>query len=345
MIANELAPQATAPPETVSWEAPLPGAWSRAFRLGEWLGDPVTPLFESWLLTRIEDRMHGFYGRLLGIQLPEPAHVVVHGWYFYGLNFLPATPGAMLAMMVRHVLPRLLVRPRRTAIAFPPLARFAVRLYEDEWKVDVRPRYQRLAREAGAEIDTASSDRLVALIDELADAAGDYFTSATAVAGYASKAEFPLARFYSALLAPRIGGSHLEILAGLGSEASAPTAHAVRTLDWMEPTFGESGVPGDPSAANARHSEARKRRLEAQSRARAALRADARQLRTFDRLLAVAQRYAVIREELVAEWTLPWPILRRAVLRLGADLVARNAAGRAARRARRHLRPHGRRRG
>jgi phosphohistidine swiveling domain-containing protein len=314
--------------DVVSWEAPLPGAWSRAFRLGEWLGGPVTPLFESWLLSRIEDRMHGFYGSLLGIDVPRPGHVVVNGWYFYGLNFMPAKPAATVGMMVRHVLPRLIRHPRRTAIALPPIAHFSVSLYEAEWRSDVRPRYRQLADEAAAEIETASSDRLVGLIDELADAAGDYFTSATAVAGYASKAEIPLARFHSAHLAPQIGGSHLELLGGLGSEASAPAAHAVRTLDWMEPTLGETGVPFNSSPANARHADARTRRREAESRARAALGSDAKRVRQFERLLSVAQRYAGIREELLGEWTLPWPILRRAVVRLSADLVARNAIDR-----------------
>ena len=46
----------TALPEPVIWKASLPGAWARHIRLGEWLGDPVTPLFESWGLPRIEDR-------------------------------------------------------------------------------------------------------------------------------------------------------------------------------------------------------------------------------------------------------------------------------------------------
>ena len=34
----------TALPEPVRWEAPLPGGWVRNFRLGEWLGAPMTPL-------------------------------------------------------------------------------------------------------------------------------------------------------------------------------------------------------------------------------------------------------------------------------------------------------------
>ena len=45
----------TSLPEPESWKAPLPGAWARNIRLGEWLGDPVTPLFASWGLPRIEE--------------------------------------------------------------------------------------------------------------------------------------------------------------------------------------------------------------------------------------------------------------------------------------------------
>jgi rifampicin phosphotransferase len=313
----------TALPDTVSWEPPLPGAWSRDFRLGEWLGDPVTPLFESWLLTRIEDGMHRFYGGLLGIELPQPAHVIVNGWYFYGLNFMPAKRAAMLAMMVLHVLPRLVLHPRRTAIAFPQLAHFSVSHYETDWRADVQPRYVRLVRDAAAEVETATSDRLVAVIDKLADAAGEYFTAATAVAGYASKAELPLARFYTAHLAPKVGGSHLELLTGLGTELPTLASHAVRSLDWAEPTLGEAGAPIDPSRANARQAEARARRLEAEARARDALAADPKLLRQFERLLAEAQRYGGVREELIRDWTLPWPTLRRAVLRLGVDLADR----------------------
>jgi phosphohistidine swiveling domain-containing protein len=311
----------TALPEPVSWEPPVPGAWSRDFRLGEWLGDPVTPLFENWLLTRIEDRMHQHYGQLLGAEQPRPTHIIVNGWYFYGLNFIPARPGALLAMMVRHVLPRLVFRPRRTAIAFPPLAHFSVGLYEREWRTEVRPRYRRLVAQATEEVDSATPARLVESIDELADSAGDYFTSATMVAGYASKAQIPLARFYSAHLAPRIGGSHLDLLAGLGEEPPVPVPHAVRTLDWAEPTLGETGAAQDPARAKARRGEARTRRLQAEANAREALSADSKLLHRFERLLAQAQRYAIIREDLMAEFTLPWPILRRAVFHLGDALV------------------------
>ena len=51
----------TALPPDVSWESPAPGAYTRMLRFGEWIGEPVTPLFESWLLTAMEDRMHALF--------------------------------------------------------------------------------------------------------------------------------------------------------------------------------------------------------------------------------------------------------------------------------------------
>jgi len=41
----------------------------------------------------------------------------------------------------------------------------------------------------------------------------------------------------------------------------------------------------------------------------------------FEQVLAPAQRYARLREEIVSHFTLAWPVLRRAVLRLGGELV------------------------
>jgi pyruvate,water dikinase len=44
-------------------------------------------------------------------------------------------------------------------------------------------------------------------------------------------------------------------------------------------------------------------------------------LRELDRLLATARRYAALREEIVSSFTLGWPVLRRAALRLGEALA------------------------
>jgi pyruvate,water dikinase len=75
------------------------------------------------------------------------------------------------------------------------------------------------------------------------------------------------------------------------------------------------------------HARAVAAREAAEAAARAALAGAPRQLRAFERLLADAQHIVPIREEQVAELTLPWPAMRRAVLRIGQALVERGVIG------------------
>jgi phosphohistidine swiveling domain-containing protein len=325
---TELAGPMSGRSDDAIWDAPLPGIWTREIRLGEWLGAPVTPLFESWLLTGIEEAAHADYSRLVGIPIARPIHVIVNGWYFYGFNFLPTRPLAMLAMLVGHILPRLVLHPRRVAIAFPPIAHLGIGWAERDWRTRIRPAYLRAVADGWADVEFADPARLVALIDGLADAAGHYFTALTMVAGYASKAEVPFARFYRADVGPRAGGSHLDLLAALRDEPPAPDASAVRSLDWSEPTLGEAPVASNRGEVVGRHRAARERRLTAEAQARAVLASEPKLLRRFEGSLAETQRSSLIREELVAEFTQPWPLLRRAVLRLGEELVRRRVIGR-----------------
>jgi rifampicin phosphotransferase len=44
----------TALPEPTAWAPPHQGWWLRNFRLGKWLPEPVTPLFETWLLPALD---------------------------------------------------------------------------------------------------------------------------------------------------------------------------------------------------------------------------------------------------------------------------------------------------
>ena len=50
--------QPTSPLDQPTWEPPSPGVYTRSLRFGEWVSEPVTPLFESWLLSRLEARLH-----------------------------------------------------------------------------------------------------------------------------------------------------------------------------------------------------------------------------------------------------------------------------------------------
>jgi phosphohistidine swiveling domain-containing protein len=79
---------------------------------------------------------------------------------------------------------------------------------------------------------------------------------------------------------------------------------------------------GDGTAARARFAAARQVRLDVEARARAALGADPARLARFERALAEAQRFDRVREEQAREFTLAWPVMRAAVLRLGDSLAA-----------------------
>jgi phosphohistidine swiveling domain-containing protein len=311
----------TALPEQVSWEPSEPGAWVRDFRLGEWLDGPVTPLFESWAVTGIERRMHAIYATWIGIVPPEPPHIVLNGWYFYGFNFMPTKGRQMVSALVRHIIPSFVLRPRRAAMAFPPLAHFGIELAYREWREAIQPAYLARVASAEAEVATADASRLLVLVDELVEAAGTYFASLTTVGGYAAKAALPLARFYREHLRSRIGGSYLELLSGLSDEPISGAPHLVHNLDWIAPPPAPVGPTIIGDAGRRRWEEARGRRLDAEARAREALAADPKLAKKFERLLAEAQRFDLIREEQVREFTLPWPLMRGAVLQLGDRLV------------------------
>ena len=316
----------TALPEFVAWKVQQPGAWARHVRLGEWLGDPVTPLFESWGLLRIEERLFANQRQLAGVPTPRPMHIVVNGWYFCPLNFLPSSPANMLWRLLRYALPKALVHPRRVAMTMPFTARFGVELFTHEWRTELLPRYQALVQQSDSRVDQLAASDLIRLVDELASVAGDYFTSITAVAGFAWKAEMPLAVFYRKYLSACIGGSHQRLLCGLSDGSPVSASHAVASLDWFHPTLGEYSSPGLTSPvpeALARLGLAPTERLQTEAQARSALAHEPKQLARFEKLLATAQRFGRIREEQVASFTLGWPVMRRALLRLGGILMER----------------------
>jgi rifampicin phosphotransferase len=312
-------PMTALPPEA-SWVAPAPGAYTRALRLGEWIPEPVTPLFESWLLPAMEERLHAQLRAWIGQRAPRPYHVVVNGWYFYSLNWLS---GTSLARSLPGILARLVRSPRRVAGVIPPTVRYSVPLFEREWRDDLRPRYQAAVAEAEAHVETLPVQELPTLIDELAELAGESFASLVALAGAAYKMEMNLARFYRRHLAGSRGDSHLALLAGFEPPA-VPGRHAVASLDWWQ-------APAPPAVASSRSADDHARLVAAREAAEAeafrALAASPRRLRTFRRLLAETQHLVPLREAQVGELTIAWPAMRRAVLRIGEALTAEGVIG------------------
>jgi rifampicin phosphotransferase len=319
-------PVSANPSAGVDWRAPYPGGWARNFRFGEWLGDPVTPLFETWFLPVAERSFWATLRRVADMPTPQPTYVVVHGWYFTSMNFWPAHAFGWLARLARH--PMLL----RVLFQFnPALADWALRPWVREWQSAGLPRYRAIVEHAEEHVDRLRPHELVQLVEHVAEAAGNYFVWIALVAGAGYKTEAPLARFYRRHLYPTLGGSHQQLLAGLAGPAGPVAAHAVHSLDWSQPTVGEMvlaqetvGVSRNISDRATAIAETRQR-AEADARAVLARQARRSRMNQFERVLANAQRYARLREEIVSQFTLGWPVLRRAVRRLGEELAQTGA--------------------
>ena len=306
----------TALPREVSWDPPEAGAFTRTFRFGEWISEPVTPLFESWLLTAMEDRLHVLLDELLGERDPRPYHVVVNGWYYYSINWLSAR---VFARNLPGMLWHLIRTPRHVAGLFPATVRHSVPPLERHWREDLLPRYRAAVAAAEGRVERLPVTELPALIDELADLAGEYFTSIAALAGGAFKIEINLARFYRRHLASSLGGSHLALVAGFAPPADAGP-HAVVSLDWWH---APSPLAETAATAAEQHAGVIEKRRAAEEAAFRVLAPAPRRLRAFRKLLADSQHLASLREEQVPHLTLAWPVMRRAVLRIGESLAAR----------------------
>jgi pyruvate,water dikinase len=308
-------PMTALPPE-VSWEPPVPGAFTRQLRFGEWISEPVTPLFVSWLLSAMEERLHAQLRTWIGQRAPRPHHVIVNGWYFYSMNWL--SPGSM-ARSLPSILWHLIRSPRRVLGVVPALVAHSYPLYEREWRDDLLPRYRAAVAVAEARVESLAVTELPGLIDEMADLAGEYFASIAAFAGAAYKMEMNLAQFYRRRLAGRLRGSHLPLLAGFEPPAD-PGRHAVVSLDWW---FEPSTTSASATSRTANHGRVVAAREAAEDAAFEALASSPRHLDAFRNLLVETQRLVPLREEHVGVLTIAWPAMRRAVLRIGETLAGR----------------------
>jgi pyruvate,water dikinase len=237
----------------------------------------------------------------------------VNGWYFYSINFasgraiLRSLPG-----MVWH----LIRTPRALAGVLPRTVRHSLPLLERRWRAEPRPRYQAAVARAHDRVDSVPVAELPVLIDELAELAGEYFGWITALGGAAYKMEMNLAQFYRRHLAGALGGSHLSLVSGF-DVAAEPAQLAVASLDWSLPAM-PAGSPAMTSPED--HHRLVATRQGAEQAAFQALASSPRRSAQFRRLLADSQHLIPIREELVNELTTSWPIMRRAVLRIGQAL-------------------------
>jgi phosphohistidine swiveling domain-containing protein len=315
----------TALPDPVTWIPPHGRWWLRNFRLGEWLPEPVTPLFAGWLLPVLEQGVARAMQAESGLAM-RPAGAVINGWYY--TTPPPRLDGAPVLQVLRH--PRtLLAAPRVVLLLLHPermpgeLARMT-----RHWREELLPRYRKIVAAAQAAGTAAPPAELAGLIEQIGEVAGEYSWSVATLAGSQWKIEAALTRFCCAHL-PGLGQSPQILVSGLtGTEPDLPP-HALHSIDWYWPTAGELGIPGPGADVLNRHRELAARREAGESACRAALAGRPRLRRRFGRLLAIAQTYAVVREQQTRQFSLGWPVLRACVLRLGEELARHGAIGRA----------------
>ena len=136
--------------------------------------------------------------------------------------------------------------------------------------------------------------------------------------------EINLAQFYRRHLAPTLGGSHLPLLAGFDPPTDAKR-QAIASLDWWyAPMARRCRATPMPRLtprwfATARHAEARRaKRRWRQSPA------PARPSAGCSPMPSTWCRFGRSRSR---ELTIAWPVMRRAVLRIGEALVERGVIG------------------
>lgn len=325
----------TALPEPVDWSPPAPGHWMRTFRLGEWLPEPMTPLFADWPLRGLEAGYLAGMRATVGVAVPF-RYTAIHGWYYTAPPLL--SPGLLLRVLgtgrVRlvRVVFNALVRVGRDPVAAD---RAVLADLAQLWATELLPAYRAAVADAETRVARADPAELRTLVDRLGDLAGRYLWSLAIVGGSAWKMEAALTRFCADHLAAALDGAAAQhLVAGLPGVDPTTPPHAVLSVDWFHPTTaelplpvpsGQEPAPGGPDTPHSSSQIARTDpaavRVRLEASCREALRHAPRLARRFDALLEVTQRYAVIREQQARDFTLAWPVLRAAVLRLGRQLT------------------------
>ncbi|HKB47488.1 MAG TPA: PEP-utilizing enzyme, partial [Ktedonobacterales bacterium] len=253
-------------------------------------------------------------------------YAAINGWYYTSAPSPRSIPQLLIPALLRSRGKVLWVVYNALArVSFDPVGadRALLRRLADSWRHELLPRYQRVVADGEARVASASTAELEALISALGGLAGEYLWSLAIVGGSAWKMEGALARFLHEKHVPTDAyGSVQVLLRGLSDDDLQPPAHAVQSVDWYWPTSGELEWTRTQGGQGDRRATLAAERRTAATACRAALAGDPSITARFDRLLAVAQRYAHLREEQAGWFTLAWPLLRRCVVRVGDALRA-----------------------
>ncbi len=216
----------------VRWESPVPGAhWRRNWRLGEWLTEPVTPLFNTWLVPVLVASREEFGTGEMGwetrrsFSMPQPWFCIVNG-YFYARQDRPAIFGQGTVSPLQRILER--------ALASKGLL--------ERWQRTYLPGYlERIRQHQGFDVRRASSRESVALVDTLVREAGEFWYLMAPIGyGFEESAFNPI---YESLVPEGQRAPYTDLFAGFpslamqGQQALYALAQGIkadaRTAEWL----------------------------------------------------------------------------------------------------------------
>ena len=311
-------------PEYIDWTPKVSGGWMRHFRLGEWLGEPVTPLFATWLLQKLDSKIFENLDHVTKVPSIKPFNQIINGWYYAQGNFVPMTLPRFILFGLRYMLPAMLFRRRRIGIIIPSMSYWSLKLYEQEWEERYKPEYIQKVKKYENKIEKANIKDLFTTIEDISDSAGDNFYSFICVGGSAWKPEALLAEFYKRNLQDKVGGNYQVLLQAIGMTENNSFNHQVTNLDWYHPTIGEMGIPFNNEIDKERRDKSLNERQKLESKIYQVLKSNQKLEKKFNKLLNETREAAKLREEQVAFITIGWPVMRKALLIISKELVSRN---------------------
>ncbi|MFD5074261.1 PEP/pyruvate-binding domain-containing protein [Streptomyces sp. NPDC058371] len=313
-------PMTAVPDRELVWPRPARGEWRRDIRLGEWLPEPVTPLFATWFLPTIDRRFRRAQWQRSGVLVSKPSYQLIHGWYYHSplgdrrssvlLRGMLARPGFACAMLAGRRRPSI----TNSFVVDKEIA--ALEKYTSG--IDGA-----LLATVDKGLDSLSEGALVAFVSHLVDLVSDYVWPMLLVGGAAWRAEHALARYYRRMLLPDLGLPHHGLLTAR-QQADDIASHAVSTLDWCRPTLGEVWDGPRPEPQPDPRPDEAGRLEELCLSALARRKVDSAR---FTRLLTLTRQSARLRRQYTMNLTRPWPAFRQALYRLGAALTDRGVIG------------------
>ena len=302
--------------QVVTWPAPSRGEWRRDIRLGEWLPEPVTPLFASWFLPEVDRRFRHAQRRRSGVRVPEPSYRIINGWYYHSPLGDRRSSELLRGMLTHPAFACAMLAGRRwPEIANRVVLKEELTTLEERWP----RRYHDLLATTEAGLGSVDEHTAFDFVDRMTKLVGDYIWPMLLVGGAAWRAEYALARYYRRHIQPAAGVPHHGLLVtGHGVDDFVP--HAVSTLDWSRPTLGElmkaDQLPKhDPDRVPRESAALEQICLSTLSQRNV-------NPRRFMRLLNAARQNARRRAAYTADLTRPWPLLRQALDNLAAGLAS-----------------------